>query len=427
MRAALVFALLHAARAQQLPPAPPLEPNGLAGVVGALREFAAASPAITPTGLSRASMLETIAGIVDFFVPLQNATTGAIIDPNTHLEMEYATPCFSHAAATLAAHGGRADLVAPAAAALTCSIHELSSDNCATRSCDFFAVPVMRSLALLTPLVPAATVDGWVAGLRGISYASWEFTGQNWELTAAAGEYTRIVKLGYAAGTNLNWTLWESRIGRLANLHFWSAEGLFLDNTGNAGVVSPMAYDAFGSSYPAVLLNDGYSATGVYADFLGEIQARGLWSRAAYQSPCVSSRNAVSPAAPATATLTTLTQPYARLTTLNLQVWRAARRGAQQPAPVCRGQPRCRRGALRRQGARRRRRGKRVPAQARRRALSQVHPPLAAPRRRDSDYEELVFEFDAALWVGRCAPPPQWAARGEGCAAHATNDPPPPP
>jgi hypothetical protein len=227
MRALVVFTLLHAAaRAQQLPPAPPLEPNGLSGVVGAMRAFAAASPGITPTGLSRASLLETIAGIVDFFVPLQNATTGAIIDPNTHLEMEYATPCFSHAAATLAAHGGRADLVAPAAAALTCSIRELSTDNCATRSCDFFAVPVMRALALLTPLVPAATVDGWVAGLRGISYASWEFTGQNWELTAAAGEYTRIVKLGYAAGTDLNWTLWESRIGRLANLHFWSAEGL---------------------------------------------------------------------------------------------------------------------------------------------------------------------------------------------------------
>ena len=106
------------------------------------------------------------------------------------------------------------------------------------------------------------------------------------ELTAAAGEYTRIVKLGYAAGTDLNWTLWESRIGGLAQRGYWSAEGLFLDNIGSGGrVTSPMAYDAFGSSYPAVLLNDGYSETGFYSAYLSELQMRGVWSRAAYQSP----------------------------------------------------------------------------------------------------------------------------------------------
>jgi len=283
MRALLVAVAATAASAA-LPPPPPFEPNTLAGVVDSLRRFAPAY-SVTSTGLRRASLLATIAGITDWFLPFQDAA-GSIIDPDSHEEEEYATPCFAHAASTLVVHGARADLLPAASAALNSSIRQLSSHICATASCDFFAVPVMRSFAMLTPLVSPATAAGWVAGLKNISLATWELPGQNWELTALAGEYTRIVKLGYAANTDLNWTFWESRIGLLASRHFWSAEGLFLDNIMSRGTVtSPMAYDAFGSSYPAVLLSDGYAATGAYADFLAETQERGVWSRAAYQSP----------------------------------------------------------------------------------------------------------------------------------------------
>ena len=35
----------------------------------------------------------------------------------------------------------------------------------------------------------------------------------------------------------------------------------------------------------AVLLAEGYNATGVYRDYLGPIMERGVWSHAAYQSP----------------------------------------------------------------------------------------------------------------------------------------------
>ena len=178
-----VIALLAAAAsAQPLPPPPPLEPNALAGVVDALRALASGVN-VSSTGLRRASLLETIAGVVDWFVPYQDAT-GSIIDHDSHVEEEYATPCFAHAAATLVVHGGRADLLPPAAAALNSSIRQLSAHKCASNSCDFFAVPVMRAFALLTPLVPAAAAAAWVAGLRGIALATWEYTGQNWELTA---------------------------------------------------------------------------------------------------------------------------------------------------------------------------------------------------------------------------------------------------
>jgi hypothetical protein len=276
----------------QLPPEPALEPNPLEGVTTALRAFASnASTPLTPTGFTKKTYLDTMSGVVDWFLSYQNTTTGAIIDPITHVEEEYATPCWAHAAATLVVYGGRAgDLLGPACLALSSCIRELShtvgqGQGCASGHCDFFMVPVMKALDLLSPLAPPDTVAAWEAGLKNLSYASFEFPGNNWEVVAATGEYARIVKKGWAINPSLNWTFWEGRIGRLASMGYWGAEGVFLDNIGASPLPSPMAYDAFGSSYPAVLLAEGYNATGVYRKFLAETQVRGLWTRASYQSP----------------------------------------------------------------------------------------------------------------------------------------------
>jgi hypothetical protein len=82
------------ARSAALPPEPPLQPNPLEGVASALRAFASAAAPVTPTGFTKQTYLATITGVVNWFLPFQNATTGAIIDPATHEEMEYATPCW---------------------------------------------------------------------------------------------------------------------------------------------------------------------------------------------------------------------------------------------------------------------------------------------------------------------------------------------
>ena len=278
---AAVLSLLLVLASAQLPPSPPVPPNALAGVVTAARAFAAAAPS-RDSGLRRADYLITMAGIVDWFLPYQ-AANGAIIDPDAHVEIEYSTPCFAHAAAVLTV-GGRPDLLEPAAAALEASLLELATGVCATASCDFFAAPVMRAYALLSGLVPASRAANWTRSLREIHYGTWEYTGQNWELTAAAGEYTRIVRLGLAAGTNLNWTFWEGRIGGLISRGFWDGTGIFADNTG-ADKISPMAYDAFGSSYIALLLAEGYNASGNFANYLAPIMEAGVWTHALYQSP----------------------------------------------------------------------------------------------------------------------------------------------
>lgn len=132
-----------------------------------------------PTNLSRASYLETITGVVEWFLPYQNAS-GAIIDPATHEEEEYSTPCFAHSAATLVAFGNRSDLMMAAVLALNWSVHSLATANCASNHCDFFAVPVMRGVAILSPLVSNATATLWEAQLRTITPKTWEFTGNNW-------------------------------------------------------------------------------------------------------------------------------------------------------------------------------------------------------------------------------------------------------
>jgi len=123
--------------------------------------------------------------------------------------------------------------------------------------------------------------------IESIGVGTWELTGNNWELTAAAGEYDRIVVRKW--GGSMNWTFWEGRIGRLItalgpNGGYWEPTGIFRDNL-CCSVLSPMAYDAFGSSYNALLLHSGYNQTGVYASYLNEMMSRGVLTRASYQSP----------------------------------------------------------------------------------------------------------------------------------------------
>ena len=89
MRAAPLLACLFAAAARGQPPVPscpPVPPNPLEGVVAAARAYAAAAPRVD-SGLRKADYLDTIAGIVSFFVPFQNAN-GSIIDPAAMTEIE---------------------------------------------------------------------------------------------------------------------------------------------------------------------------------------------------------------------------------------------------------------------------------------------------------------------------------------------------
>ncbi len=65
----------------------------------------------TPTGVTKELYLETVFGIVNHFRQFQdqNASSpqyGKIIDPYAGMEIQYSTPCFANAAATLLRYVG---------------------------------------------------------------------------------------------------------------------------------------------------------------------------------------------------------------------------------------------------------------------------------------------------------------------------------
>ena len=160
-------------------PVPPLEPNTMAPIVDTLLSFSKDIPLIAPSGYRRNNYLSTIAGVVKWFLPFQNEMTGAIIDPNSHQEEEYSTPCFAHAAALLVSTGW-SNLTDAALRALTWSAISLNNGKCATNHCDFFISPTLRAFQLLTPFVNASLVSKWTSLLSTIRVQTYELNGNKY-------------------------------------------------------------------------------------------------------------------------------------------------------------------------------------------------------------------------------------------------------
>lgn len=285
---------LAAFAAAQMPPPPPLQPWLLQGAVEAARAFAANATLVTPTGLTRVDYLKTAESIVTFWAQHQ-AANGSIIDPETGHEMQYSTPHFAWAATAVYAVLNRSDLLEPASLALDFSIASMHNGSafCAQATCDFYAVPVMRSYLALVGVVEPARAAMWTAQLKSLEpNKTYEFTGQNWELCAAAGEFIRMQQLGFSNGS-ADWSLWEARIGRLATIDgpgFFNGNGQFCDNWGQPKT-SPHAYDAFADAYTTMLLDLGYGAAGApagtyhYGAYLGALMARAAETHALFQGP----------------------------------------------------------------------------------------------------------------------------------------------
>jgi hypothetical protein len=288
--ASVAFAAVALTAAQDLPPVPTLQPWQTEGIVRAQQSFASQQTLVNPSGLKRADYLQTIQGSVDYWKTQQTAA-GQIVDPATGIEEQYATPCFAWSAATVVANLGRSDLLPNASAALSFALNAMLNGSTAQATADFYAVPVLNAFLTLSPLVDTTQQQQWQTQLSSFDpNKTYEFTGQNWELTAAAGEYIRIVTKQFPSAGGWTWNNWEARIGRLAtvggvNGGFWdSSNGMFQDNFGQAKT-SPQAYDAFGDAYTSLLLKLGYNSTGVYAPYLGPMMERAIWTHLSFQTP----------------------------------------------------------------------------------------------------------------------------------------------
>ena len=285
--ACLLGALLAMCAAGAPPPVAP--PFALEGAVAYARAVAAAAPLRAPSGLTRASYLETIAGIVQHFRALQ-AADGRIIDAYLGAEVQYATPCFAFACATVVAAGGggggASGLLANCSAALTAAARELATNTCADGHCPFFGKPAVLAYRLLAPLVDAATRAGWDADLANMNpWTDFGFPSNNWGLVGAVGDYLRTAVAGFS--TNMTW--WQDMLDFQMSgeghspAYTFTPNGLYQDHSGSSGL-NPLPYDTFPTSgYLAVLLREGYNGT--HAPFIAEMVRRAALSHLLMQSP----------------------------------------------------------------------------------------------------------------------------------------------
>ena len=246
-------------------------PDPIAPYVARFRAEIAKGPKVKSTGLTRGDYLKVIAGNVDYFKTLQDAN-GAIIDPHKKAEWQYSTPCFALAAATLAVHADRKDLLEPAAKAMDWATLTLSQRRAANAHEDFFAPQIAHALPLLKPLVDPARAAKWEANILGFDpfavYRSQPGNG-NWNVVALSGEFL-FHKLGLRDNTGF---VEQCLAGQ--GKWFNSPWGMYTEG--------PMPYDLFPRLWAAYMMAAGYA--GPHADDLREVLRRGALTSLFLQSP----------------------------------------------------------------------------------------------------------------------------------------------
>jgi hypothetical protein len=259
-----------------------LSPYPLQGIVDSTIELSSYLPLVNGTGLLRSDYLPVIHGIVSFFVQYQNAN-GSIIDPYEHREIQYSTPCFSFASATVATSGYDPSFMEPAMLALDISLYELANVQCADGHCNFYTYPIMMSYKLLAPYANQSRLQRWQDLINAIDPTrAYINLGGNWGLLASVSEYLRVVidGFGQANQTRANW--WQGILSTQLELGLITDTGNYCDHSGENGL-NPLPYDTFPDKYLTVFWREGYN--GYWAPQVGELMRRASLSHLLMQSP----------------------------------------------------------------------------------------------------------------------------------------------
>ncbi|WP_426959667.1 hypothetical protein [Muricoccus radiodurans] len=255
---------------------PPETGEGARAVFAAWRAERLDDEPLPPTGLSRRDYLNLVVGSATRFAACQDAA-GFIVDPYSHVEFQYATPCFAYAAALAATEGDRPELLEPALRAFLHASDALSRRAAATGHEDFYPSPLAHAYRLLAPRVPAERLEPAVRALRGFDpYKTYRKrvggnggSGSNWNCKALSGEYLLSTLglregFGYAA---------DSLLGQ--GKMFSNEHGLYGEG--------PTTYDAFPRAWLGDMLAWGYD--GPARAELEEALDRGALGSLLLQSP----------------------------------------------------------------------------------------------------------------------------------------------
>lgn len=227
-----------------------------------------------PSGLSRVDYLRVIEGQVRAMRVYQDAT-GRIIDPVERVEKFFATPCYAHAVAILAAskQTADADLVESGLRALDISLRDMAAANAAGGHGDFYTWPAMFAYELLQPLASPSRRAAWKQDLAAIDprrlYRRYLDEASNWCVVNIGGEFLRarhgVTSLAYV----------DAALG-LHRQNF-TPHGMFVEHG------EPMAYDHFSRYFLGGMLQLGYR--GAHFEAYREWVWRGAWTSLFIQSP----------------------------------------------------------------------------------------------------------------------------------------------
>jgi hypothetical protein len=255
---------------------PPQTPRGPLAQIARWRGLPAAEAEVAATGLGAGDYLAAIRDSVRHFAAQQDAR-GAIIDADAGVEIQYATPCFAHAAALVARHDGDAALAERAIRATSHAVQALATRSAASEHEDFFPAPLAHALRLLAGTAPAGLQATWRDALAGMDpYATYrnrvgglDGAGSNWNCKALAGE-----ALLHLAGIRADPSYAERSL---------LEQGRFFDNEFGLYTEGPMTYDAFPRVWLADMLEAGYAGPG--AAPLRETLQHGALTSLLMQSP----------------------------------------------------------------------------------------------------------------------------------------------
>ena len=167
--------------------APSLAGERLPGHLPEVRYHLTARP-WRPLGVSGAEYLDRVEGVVRFTARHQNED-GAILDPVTHKEQQYATPYYAHALGTLLTAGRAKDLLPSGIRAMEWATRCFETNRTDGHRV-FYITPLVESLDLYAPWVPPGNVATWRGRLKA-AVAPKEASDNNWSTYLMKGQWLR--------------------------------------------------------------------------------------------------------------------------------------------------------------------------------------------------------------------------------------------
>jgi|GEM_PF-263378 len=227
---------------------------------------------ITPTRFTSKDYMDLIRANVNYFSQFQDER-GAIIDPYRNEEVQYATPAFALAAASVAQCDSDADLMERAAKAMYWASYCLGNGESSNHHEDFYTPLLARALKIIEPHVEPDRAAEWRSNLDFDPIQIYRMApGQDhWNAVALSGE-AMLFRMGLRTDNSYPEECLEKQF------RYFTPWGMYRNHGSPA-----MAYDLFPRMWLTDMIGSGYS--GANMTKLSEYLRRGAVASLFMQSP----------------------------------------------------------------------------------------------------------------------------------------------